>query len=52
VVITELPDLPLETVIAVGDALMLKSFVPVTVTVRLTVVVCVTPPPAPWTVIV
>ena len=40
------------TVIAVGDALILKSALADEVTVRLIVVVCVTPPPTPETVMV
>lgn len=52
VVIVEVPDEPLTTVIAVGDALMLKSAPAGAVTVRETDVVCVTPPPVPVTVIV
>jgi len=49
-VIVEVPEWPLATVIAVGDALMLKSAV-AAVTVRVTVVFCVIPPPVPVTVI-
>jgi hypothetical protein len=52
VVIVEVPDLPLTTEIAVGDALMLKSAPAAAVTVRATVVFCVMPPPVPVTVIV
>lgn len=52
VVIVELPDSPLTTEIAVGDALMLKSAPAAAVTVRATVVFCVMPPPVPVTVIV
>lgn len=52
VVIVEVPDWPLTTDIAVGDALMLKSAFAGAVTVRATVAVCVTPPPVPVTVIV
>jgi hypothetical protein len=52
VVILEVPDEPLTTVIAVGDALMLKSAPAGAVTVRETDVFCVTPPPVPVTVIV
>jgi hypothetical protein len=52
VVIVEVPDWPLTTEIAVGDALMLKSAPAAAVTVRATVVFCVMPPPVPVTVIV
>lgn len=52
VVIVELPDWPLTTEIAVGDALMLKSAPAAAVTVRATVVFCVMPPPVPVIVIV
>jgi hypothetical protein len=48
VVIVVMPDLPLATLIVVGDALMVKSG---TVTVRVTTVVCLRPPPVPVTVI-
>ena len=51
VVIVDVPDEPLTTVIAVGDALMLKSAPAAAVTVRETDVCCVTPPPVPVTVI-
>jgi len=50
-VIVEVPEWPGFTLIEVGDALMLKSGLG-PVTVRLTVVVCVTLPPVPVTVIV
>ncbi len=49
-VIVAAPEWPLATLIAVGDALMVKSAVD-PVTVRVTVVVCVTPPPVPVTTI-
>jgi len=49
--IVEVLELPLATLIAVGDALMVKSAPAGAVTVRVTVVVCVTPPPVPVTVI-
>jgi len=52
VVIVELPELPLDTVRVVGDALMVKLALPGAVTVRATVVVCVMPFPTPLTVIV
>jgi hypothetical protein len=52
VVIVEVPEAPLATVIAVGDALMVKSALPEEVTVRVTVQVSVSPPPVPVTVIV
>lgn len=52
VVIVEVPDLPVTTEIAVGDALMLKSAPAAAVTVRATVVFCVMPPPVPVIVIV
>jgi len=51
VLIVELPELFRATVSELGEALMLKSGV-TPVTVRETVVVCVTPPPTPVTVIV
>jgi len=51
-VIVEVPELPLRTLIEVGDALSVKLALAGAVTVRLTVVVCVTPPPTPLTVIV
>jgi len=51
VVIVEVPELPLTTVIAVGDAVMVKLALAGAVTVRVTVDVCVTPPPVPVTVI-
>ena len=51
VVIVELPDWPLATLIAVGDALMLKSAPASEVTFRLTEVVCVMPSPVAVTVI-
>lgn len=51
VVIVEVPDLPLATVIAVGDAVMVKSALAAAVTVRVTEAVCVMPPPVPVTVI-
>ncbi len=50
VVMLEVPDVCRATVTALGEALMLKS--PAAVTVRETVVVCVTPPPVPVAVIV
>jgi hypothetical protein len=50
VVIVDVPDVCHVTVTAVGEALMLKS--PVVVTVKETVAVCVIPPPVPVTVIV
>lgn len=49
VVMVDLPEEPLVTVMAVGEALTAKDGV-VPVTVRLIVVVCVTPPPVPVTV--
>lgn len=54
VVIVEVPDLPLATVIAVGEALMVKVGLPDDdgVTVKVTAVVWVMPPPIPVTVIV
>jgi hypothetical protein len=52
VVMVEVPDEPLTTVIAVGDALMLKSAPAAAVTVRETAVLWVTPPPVPVMVIV
>lgn len=52
VVMVEVPDEPLTTEIAVGDALMLKSAPAAAVTVRETDVFCVTPPPVPVTVMV
>ena len=52
VVIVELPELRLDTVSEVGDALMVKLALAGAVTVRVTVDVCVTPPPVPVTVIV
>jgi hypothetical protein len=52
VVTVEVAELPLATVIAVGDALMLKSAFSGAVTVRATLVVFVMPPPVPVTVIV
>ena len=51
-VIVEVPDEPLATVIEPGDALRLKLGLAAAVTVKLTVVVCVVPPPTPLTVIV
>jgi len=51
VVTVEEPELLLCTVIAVGDALMEKSALAGVVTVRVTVAVCVMPPPVPVTVI-
>jgi hypothetical protein len=51
VVIVELPELPLDTVSEVGEALMVKLALAGAVTVRVTVDVCVTPPPVPVTVI-
>lgn len=51
VVIVELAELPLCTVSAVGDALIEKSGF-ARATVRVTMVVCVMPPPLPVTVIV
>jgi hypothetical protein len=50
--IVVVPELPLATVIELGDAAILKVGVVAEVTVRVTVVVCVTPPPVPVTVIV
>ena len=50
VLIVELPALPRATVTDVGEALIVKSGV-TPVTVKLTVVVCVIPPPVPVTVI-
>jgi hypothetical protein len=50
-VIAEVPEWPLATVIAVGDALMVKSAFAAAVTVRVTVVLCVIPSPVPVTVI-
>ena len=52
VVILEVPELPLLTVIEVGDALIVKLAAGGEVTVRLTVHVCVMPPPVPVTVMV
>ena len=52
VVIEAVPDAPRATVIAVGDALMVKSAVTAEVTIRVTEVVCVMPSPTPATVIV
>jgi hypothetical protein len=52
VVMVEVPDLPLTTVIAVGAALIVKLALAEAVTVRATVDVCVMPPPVPVTVIV
>ena len=52
VVILAVPDAPRATVIAVGDALMVKSALTAEVTIRATVVVCVMPSPTPATVIV
>ena len=52
VVIVDVPDEPRTTVIAVGDALMLKSAPAAAVTVRETDAFCVTPPPVPVTVMV
>ena len=51
-VMTEVPELPLATVIAVGDAVRVKLPFAAAVTVRETVVVLVTPPPVPVTVMV
>ncbi len=51
VVIVAVPDLPLTTVIALGDAPMLNEGLAVEVTVKVIVAVCVMPPPAPVTVI-
>ena len=48
VVIVEVPELPLTTVIALGEALMLK---PPAVTFSVTLTVWITPPPVPVTVI-
>lgn len=50
-VIVEVPELPCLTVTVVGDADRAKSAPVVPVTVRVTVVVAVTPPPVPLTVI-
>lgn len=52
VVMVTVPVAPWASVIAVGDALILKSALDDEVTVRLIVVVWVTPPPTPETVIV
>ena len=52
VVIVAVPDEPLTTVIAAGDALMLKSALAGAGTVRETDVFCVTPPPVPVMVMV
>jgi hypothetical protein len=54
VVIVEVPEPPQLRLSELGDAAMLKSppLPPVVVTVKVTVVVCVTPPPVPVTVIV
>ena len=52
VVMVEVPDCFRATLTAVGEALMLKSGAVAAITVRDTVVVCVTPPPVPVTVIV
>jgi hypothetical protein len=53
VVIVELPEPPQLSLRELGDALMVKSplLPPVVVTVKVTVVVCVMPPPIPVTVI-
>jgi hypothetical protein len=51
-VMVELPELPLDMVSEVGDALRVKLAPAWAVTVKETVVVCVTPPPVPLTVIV
>ena len=48
VVIVELPELPVATLTAVGEAATVKSLA--TLTVRLTVAVCVIPPPLAVTV--
>ncbi len=50
VLMVDVPEPPRTTVTEAGEALMLKSGV-TPVTVRLTVVVCVIPPPTPVTVI-
>jgi hypothetical protein len=52
VVIVDVPDDPLTTVIEVGEALLLKSAPAAAVTVRETDVCCVMPPPVPVIVIV
>jgi len=52
VVIVAVPDALRAKVIAVGDALMVKSALTAEVTIRVTVVVCVMPSPTPATVIV
>ena len=52
VVILEVPELPLLTLIERGDALMVKLAFAAEVTVRVTVVVCVILGPVPVTVIV
>jgi hypothetical protein len=53
VVIVEVPELPQATVSEAGDVLMLKSpLLAELVTVKATLVVCVTPPPEPVTVMV
>ena len=52
VVIVAVPDAPRATVSAMGNALILQSALTDEVTVRLIVVVCVTPPPTPVTVTV
>ena len=46
-VITEVPELPRAMVSVVGDAVSVKLPFAAAVTVRETVVVCVTPPPTP-----
>jgi len=50
VVIVEVPVLPLATVMALGEALMAKLALEAVVTVRVTVVVWLMPPPKPVTV--
>ena len=50
-VIVEVPELPLDTVTEVGEALRVKLALAGAVTVRVTVHVCVMPPPTPLTVI-
>lgn len=50
-VIVEVPEWFLATVIWVGDALMVKSALAAAATIRVTVVACVVLPPVPVTVI-
>lgn len=49
-VMVDVPELPLAMVSALGEALMANLPVAEAVTVKVTVVVCVTPPPMPVTV--